>query len=142
MNEVEQILVKHNTMTLATIGEKGASAAAIFYVFSKKDNAIIFLSNPKSEHIINLMKNPKCAATIQEDGLDWEKIKGLQIKGDVSIADEGNWTLYYERYPFIKNNEDLKATLKKVKLYMLKIRWIRIIDNKTGLGNNEEIEYN
>ena len=79
MDKVQQILEKYNTMTLATVGKNGACAAAVFYAFSKEENAMIFLSSPKSEHILNLENNDKCAATIQEDGLDWEIIKGIHI---------------------------------------------------------------
>ena len=114
---------------------------SVFYAFSKEENAMIFLSSPKSEHILNLENNDKCAATIQEDGLDWEIIKGIQIKGNVELASEKYWHLYYEKYPFVKTDEKLKPYLERVKLYLLKIKWIRLIDNKTGLGKNEEINY-
>ena len=141
MDKVQQILEKYNTMTLATVGKNGACAAAVFYAFSKEENAMIFLSSPKSEHILNLENNDKCEATIQEDGLDWEIIKGIQIKGNVELASEKYWDLYYRKYPFVKTDEKLKPYLERVKLYLLKIKWIRIIDNKTGLGKNEEINY-
>ena len=141
MDKVQQILEKYNTMTLATVGKNGACAAAVFYAFSKEENAMIFLSSPKSEHILNLENNNKCAATIQEDGLDWEIIKGIQIKGNVELASEKYWHLYYGKYPFVKTDEKLKPYLERVKLYLLKIKWIRLIDNKTGLGKNEEINY-
>lgn len=141
MNKVQRILQKYNTMTLATVGENGACAAAVFYAFSEKENAMIFLSSPKSEHILNLESNNRCAATLQENGLEWEMIKGIQIKGNVKLASEKYWNLYYEKYPFVETDEKLKPYLERVKLYMLKIKWVRIIDNKTGLGKNEEINY-
>ena len=141
MNKVQRILQKYNTLTLATVGENGACAAAVFYAFSEKENAMIFLSSPKSEHILNLESNNRCAATLQENGLEWEMIKGIQIKGNVKLASEKYWNLYYEKYPFVETDEKLKPYLERVKLYMLKIKWVRIIDNKTGLGKNEEINY-
>ncbi|MFL2941860.1 MAG: pyridoxamine 5'-phosphate oxidase family protein [Candidatus Poseidoniales archaeon] len=141
MDKLQRILEKYNTMTLATVGENGACAAAVFYAFSEKENAMIFLSSPKSEHILNLESNNRCAATLQENGLGWEMIKGIQIKGNVKLASEKYWNLYYEKYPFVETDEKLKPYLERVKLYMLKIKWVRIIDNKTGLGKNEEINY-
>ena len=141
MDKVQQILEKYNTMTLATVGKSGACAAAVFYAFSEKENAMIFLSSPKSEHILNLENDDRCAATIQEDGLDWEMIKGIQIKGNVELASEEYWDLYYEKYPFVKTDEKLKPYLERVKLYLLKIKWVRLINNKTGLGKNQEINY-
>ena len=141
MDKVQRILEKYNTMTLATIGKTGACAAAVFYAFSEDEKAMIFLSSPKSEHILNLDNNDKCAATIQENGLDWEIIKGIQLKGNVELANEKYWDLYYKKYPFVETDEKLRPYLERVKLYMLKIKWIRIIDNKTGLGKNKEINY-
>ena len=125
-------------MTIATVGEKTASAAAVFYAPIKESKSLIFVSNEKSEHIMNCTKNSTCAATIQEDGLDWDVIKGLQIKGKISLADEKYWTIYFKKYPYIKSDETLSKALEKVKLYELKIGWIRQIDNSKGFGNKKE----
>jgi len=141
MDKVHQFLEKHNTMTLATVGEKGASAAAVFYAFSKKKNTLIFISSPESEHIKNIKKNDKCAATINDDGLDWEIIKGLQIKGRAKNANDDDWKSYFDRFPFVKKDKKLNSYLEKVNLYAFKIEWIRIIDNKEELGNNIELKY-
>ena len=141
MDVVQQFIEKHNTVTLATNGENGPCAAAVFYALNKNKNALLFISKPKSEHIKNIISNNKCAATIQEDGLNWELIKGVQLKGEIRLAKEEYWAYYFERYPFINNNENLKHHLKKVDLYTFDIKWARIIDNSEGLGNNSEFKY-
>ena len=127
-------------MTIATVGKKNASAAAVFYAPIKESKSLLFVSNEKSEHIMNCKENSHCAATIQEDGLEWSVIKGLQIKGEISIADKKYWTNYFEKYPYIKADETLSKALENVKLYEFKIKWIRMIDNSKGFGN--KIEYN
>ncbi len=140
MKPAQKFIEMHNTMTLATIGKDRPSAAAVFYAPIKKGKSLLFVSSEKSEHIINSKKNNSCAVTIQEDGLEWNVIRGLQIKGNIVLANEKYWNDYFERYDYIKSDSTLSKALEKVKLYELKIEWIRMIDNSKGFGNREEYE--
>ena len=140
MKSAQKFIEMHNTMTLATIGKDRPSAAAVFYAPIKKGKSLVFVSSEKSEHILNSSNNSSCAATIQQDGLEWTAIKGLQIKGKIVIANEKYWKDYFERYDYIKSDSTLSKALEKVKLYELKIEWVRIIDNTKGFGNREEYE--
>ena len=141
MDDIQTFLENHNTMTLATYGKDGPSAAAVFYTPIKKSASIIFVSSPESDHIKNLEKSKKCAATIQDDGLEWKKIKGLQLKGEINQANEKYWENYLRKYPYIKTNEELSKALEKVNLYEFRITWARLIDNTKGFGNRTEITY-
>ena len=141
MDDIQNFIKNHNTMTLATQGEKGVGAAAVFYAPSKEYKSLLFVSNHKSEHMINLENNNKCAVTIQEDGLEWKVIKGLQIKGTVTKAKESYWKTYFERFPYIKDDKILSNALEKVSLYELQISWARLIDNEKEFGNRTEITY-
>ena len=141
MERVKNYLKEHNTMTLATVGKKGISAAAVFYSETQQCDYLLFVSSPNSEHIANLGMDTKCAATIQNDGLEWEIIKGLQIKGIVELADENDWDIYFKKFPYIKENKTLSNSLKKVNLYKFIISWARLIDNSKGFGNREEYNF-
>ena len=141
MDDIQKFMENHNTMTLATNGKEGIGAAAVFYASIKKSTSLIFVSNPKSEHIENCRKNPNCAATIQEDGLEWSVIKGVQLKGTISLANKIHWNEYFEKYPYIKSDEVLSKALEKVELYEFRITWARLIDNTKGFGNRTEITY-
>ena len=140
MKSAQKFIEMHNTMTLATIGKDRPSAAAVFYAPIKKGKSLVFVSSEKSEHIVNSKNNNSCAVTIQEDGLEWNVIKGIQIKGNIILANEKYWNDYLERYDYIKSDSTLSKALEKVKLYELKIEWVRIIDNTKGFGNREEYE--
>ena len=141
MKEINTFIQKHNTLTLATEKNHDVFAAALFYVSVDNGKAVIFVSNPQSDHIKNLEKNRKCAATIQENNLDWEKIKGIQLKGTIELAEEKYWSIYLNEFEYISKSEKLKRAMKKVKLYKLKIEWARFIDNSKGFGNKKEIKY-
>ena len=140
MKSAQKFIEMHNTMTLATIGKGKPAAAAVFYAPIKKGKSLVFVSSEKSEHIINSKDNNSCAVTIQDDGLEWNLIRGLQIKGKIILAKEKYWKYYFERYDYIKSDSTLSKALEKVKLYELKIEWVRIIDNTKGFGNREEYE--
>ena len=98
MNAAQRFIKKHNTMTIATVGKGTAAAAAVFYAPIKENTTLIFVSNENSEHIVNSNEIPECAATIQEDGLEWNQIKGLQIKGTIALAKEKYWNYYFIIY--------------------------------------------
>ena len=138
MESVQKYLEEHNTMTLATVGKKGISAAAVFYAETRKYDSLLFVSSPKSEHITNSYVEKKCAATIQNNGLEWEVIKGLQLKGHLELAKDSEWDIYFEKFPYVKNNKILAKSLEKVKLYKFIISWVRFIDNSKGFGNRLE----
>ncbi len=140
MKPAQKFIEMHNTMTLATIGKDRPSAAAVFYAPIKNGKSLVFVSSEKSEHIVNSKNNNSCAVTIQEDGQEWNVIRGIQIKGNIILANEKYWNDYLERYDYIKSDSTLSKALEKVKLYELKIEWVRIIDNSKGFGNREEYE--
>ena len=141
MEDIQKFIRNHNTMTLATYGKKGIGAAAVIYAPSKEGISRFFVSNPKSAHIINLENNNKCAATIQEDGLKWDMIKGLQVKGSVTEAKKEYWEIYFGRFPYIKEDKILSKALEKVSLYELQISWARLINNEIEFGKRTEIRY-
>jgi len=141
MMDINNFIQKHNTLTLATERNHEVFAAALFYVPVDNCEALVFVSNPKSDHIKNIEYNSKCAATIQENNLDWKNIKGIQIKGEIKLAKEEYWEIYLKEFDYISSSETLKKAMEKVKLYKLKIKWARFIDNAKGFGNKKETEY-
>ena len=141
MKEISEFIEKHNTLTLATVKNHDVCAAALFYVSVDNGSSLIFVSNPKSEHIKNLDYSQRCAATIQENNLDWENIKGIQIKGSIEIADDKYWENYLTTFEYISKSETLSKAMKKVKLYKFDIDWARLIDNSKGFGNKKEYDY-
>ena len=76
-----------------------------------------------------------------EGQLNWENIKGVQIKGEIKIADDKYWNSYLGEFNYISESETLTKAMKKVKLYKLKISWARFIDNAKGFGNKMEQHY-
>lgn len=138
-------LAEHHVMTLATIGEDGPWAAAVFYAHD--DLKLYFLSAPTSRHAENLARDPRVAATLQRDYDDWPGIRGLQIEGrvrTVAPADEARIrALYQQRYPLVGGGAGvpraIMEALNKIRWYELVPKDIYLIDNTLGFAHREHL---
>lgn len=144
-DRVLAFLDAHHVMTLATVGEDGPWAAAVFY--AHEDLRLYFLSAPTSRHARNLARDPRVAATIQRDYDDWPGIRGLQLAGtvrEVARADEARVrALYRQRYPLIGGGAGVPRKLLEA---LDRIRWyefvpadIHLIDNTLGFAHRERL---
>ncbi len=132
----------HQVMTLATVGEEGLWAAAVFYV--NKGFTLFFLSAGHTRHGQNVVEDPRAAATIQEDYKDWPAIKGIQLEGRVTqlqgVERKEAISLYEKKFPFIKSApSQIRLGLARVNWYCLFPRRLYFIDNSQGLGHRDEI---
>ena len=135
-----------NVLTLATNGEDGPWAAAVFYV--NNDFNLFFLSDPATRHIQNISVNPQVAATIQKDYNDWKKIKGIQLEGEVqklSGAKKADAIMrYLLKFPVIGKETPIEIgqAMSKVDFYTLIPSAVYFIDNSCGLGHREKVNLN
>ncbi len=135
-------LHQHQVMTLATVGEDGPWAAAVFYV--NLEFLFYFLSAAHTRHVQNFLERPRVAATIQEDYKDWPEIKGIQLEGLVSQLHGQQkrraLSLYEGKYPFISNAPpQIRFALSRVSWFQLHPQRLYFIDNSKGLGHRDEI---
>lgn len=133
----------HQVLTLATVGDDGPWAAAVFYVNSGFD--LYFLSAGHTRHAQNVAARPQVAATIQEDYRDWPAIKGIQLEGTVrplTGADrDAAIARYVAKYPFLAEpDSSMQAALTKVNWYRLRPFRLYFIDNSKGLGHRDEVD--
>ncbi len=141
----EQALVyiqTHQVMTLATVGEEGVWATAVFY--ASIDFRLYFLSAPHTRHAQNFKYQNIIAATIQEDYEDWTNIKGIQLEGVVKQISGAKRlkiiTHYKQKFPFLANpNAKLVSALAKVNWYELTPTRLYFVDNSKGFGHRSEI---
>lgn len=143
---VRDYLAAHHVATLATSGNDGPWAAAVFYV--SDGYTLYFLSSPRSRHCRNLQLDPRVAVTIQADCSGWKEIKGVQLDGTVRVlageAEAQARRLYGEKYPLIGQLATLPAAIVEA---LARVCWYRIdpahlyfIDNAKTFGSREEVE--
>lgn len=139
-------LRRHHVMTLATSGEQGVWAAALFYV--NDGLTLYFLSSPATRHCTNLSQHRRAAVTIQADCTDWREIRGLQAEGSVcelSGDEEARARkLYGDKFPVVGKLAQAPAAIVKA---LARVRWYRFvpdrawfIDNSAGFGHREELD--
>lgn len=141
-----QYLQRHHVMTLATCGERGPWAAAVFYV--NVGPTLYFLSSPSSRHCLDLAHDPRCAATVQDDTGDWTQIKGIQLEGTAVELHGSEAQLarqrYGEKFPLVAQTDrtpaPIAAALAKVSWYRLQLARLHFIDNSRGFGHRDTID--
>ena len=150
---VLRYLQSHHVLTLATVGEDGPAAAALFYACDD-DFTLYFLSDPKTEHCRNLRQRPAVAVTVQDNVEDWQRIQGIQLWGTAAQLEDSDeaeraWAVYTARFPFVArlrtgteseaSDPALATQFQKVRLYKVVPRRIRLIDNTRGFAHKEEL---
>lgn len=135
-------LAGHHVMTLATRGQDGVWAAAVFYANEGFD--LYFLSAGHTRHAQHMVENAQVAVTIQDDVQDWTKIKGIQCAGEVQLLRgkerETAVAHYMQKFPFLQQAPlPIRAALNKVNWYRLHPRQLYFIDNSKGFGHRDEI---
>ena len=143
---VQAYLGAHHVMTLATAGDEGPWAAAVFYVHHGW--ALYFLSAAASRHCRNMAQNPRVSATIQEDYTEWRQIKGIQLEGTATrLSGEEQARardLYGAKFPLLRDTARLPAEIAAA---LASISWYRIaperawfVDNSVAFGHRDEID--
>lgn len=135
-------LRSHQVMTLATAGEDGVWAAAVFYVNEGFD--LYFLSAQHTRHARHIASDGRVAATIHEDYDGWEAIQGIQLEGVARVLEgaerETAILLYEEKYPFVAQaDQQIQAALARVDWYRLRPEALYFIDNSRGFGFRDRV---
>jgi uncharacterized protein YhbP (UPF0306 family) len=133
----------HHVMTLATSGADGPWAAAVFYVNDAFD--LYFLSATSTRHMVNLQRDPRVAATIQEDYRKWSDIRGIQIAGNVRQIEDGEQAdviqRYQQKFPIVGDDapEDIARAMARIAWWKLTAERVYFIDNSRGLGHRDQV---
>ncbi|MBI3079278.1 MAG: pyridoxamine 5'-phosphate oxidase family protein [Deltaproteobacteria bacterium] len=141
---------EHNVLSLAVAGEDGPWAASLFYV--NDGLTLYFLSDPLARHGQAVARDPRVAATINEDYREWKEIKGIQMEARCElVTSEAErlraMALYIKKYPFVAAffspasllSKTIREKVGKVKLYRLQVERVWFIDNEKGFGYREEL---
>ena len=145
---IAAFLDAHHVMSLATCGPNGAHAANVFY--ARSGFALLWVSDPSSRHSVELEADPRVAATIAPDYVDFADVRGLQISGYARrVVDAPERTragaLLEARYPFLQHASEgplaLREAYARVGFYRLEPERITIIDNSRGFGHKDTLEF-
>lgn len=143
---IVSFLTAYHVMSLATAGSAGIHAANLFYACDGL--ALVWVSDSDARHSRAIAADPRVAATIAPDYVDFPVIRGLQIAGMARRVTEPEQQrclgLLEARYPFLRElahlPEDLRAAYARAAVYRLQPARIVLIDNTKGFGHKETLE--
>jgi len=146
-HQIGSFLAAHHVMSLATFSSGGPHATSLFYACD--GFALIWLSDPDTQHSRELEADPRVAATVAPDYSDFTAIRGVQIAGAarrIVAADERMQHLarLEARYPFLgqwaAQPLELRQAYARTAVYRLQPARIVLTDNTKGFGHKETFE--
>ena len=105
-SSIPKFILQHTVMTMASFDGQYPHCANCFYAYHSGFNAVVFKSDPNTQHIKSSMINKHVAGTILPDNLKKGITQGIQYKG-IFISPEGDYAaevekVYYSKYPFAR----------------------------------------
>jgi uncharacterized protein YhbP (UPF0306 family) len=134
-------------VSLATFGSSGPHATSLFYACDGL--ALVWVSEPDTQHSREIEADPRVAATVAPDYSDFTAIRGVQIAGAarrIEAADERmrHLSQLEARYPFLGQLAvgplKLRQAYVRTAVYRLQPARIVLIDNTKGFGHKETLE--
>jgi uncharacterized protein len=121
---------KHHVLTLATCAENSPWCANCFYTYLKEENCFVFTSDNQTKHIQDIQKNNMVSGSIVLETKIIGKIQGIQFRGIMEQPCKSLSTkakkAYLKRFPY--------AALMKTTLWIVRINYIKMTDNRLGFG--------
>lgn len=121
---------KHHVLTISTTVNNEPWCASCFYVYLEEENALVFTTGEGTRHGKEFVENPHVAGSVVLETMIIGKIRGIQFSGVVSEP-EGEIlakakSAYLKRFPV--------AALMDTRLWMVKLTYIKMTDNRLGFG--------
>jgi uncharacterized protein len=121
---------KHHVLTIATTVNNEPWCANCFYVYLEEENSVVFTTGGDTRHGKEFVGNPFVAGSVVLETIVIGKIRGIQFQGIVSEP-EGDILSraksgYLKRFPV--------AALMDTRLWIVKLNYIKMTDNRLGFG--------
>ncbi len=121
---------KHHVLTIATYTGNEPWCANCFYVYLEEENSLVFTSDTSTRHGKEFLENSLVAGSVVLETMIVGKIRGIQFQGVISEP-EGELLArakkaYLLRFPV--------AALMDTHLWVVKLTYIKMTDNRLGFG--------
>jgi hypothetical protein len=145
--QIGAFLDAHHVMSLATLGVGGPHATNLFYACDGL--ALLWVSDPDTQHSREIEADPRVAATVAPDYTDFAVVRGVQITGAARRIVAADERLRFQaqleaRYAFLgqlaNGPPKLREAYARTALYRLQPARIVLIDNTKGFGHKETLE--
>lgn len=126
LEKIGLFISAHHVMTLATSYDNIPQSCNLFYTYLPEKQLFVVASDPKTEHMQNVLINPNIAGSIVLETKAIGKIEGLQFKGLMSEADKSLGKYYFEAFPY--------ARVMAPTLWVITLETMKLTDNRLGFG--------
>lgn len=129
-NRIVKFFRKHHVLTIATSVENEPWCASCFYVFLEEEDSLVFTTDGNTRHGKEFLMNPSVSGSVVLETMIIGKIRGIQFSGIVSEPGgellEKAKNAYIKRFPV--------ASLLDLNLWIVKLNFIKMTDNRFGFG--------
>jgi uncharacterized protein YhbP (UPF0306 family) len=138
---IATLLRGQTTLSLATTSADGEpSVAPLFYIVDK-ELILYWLSSESSLHSQNLLTTPQAAATVYPPAKSWKEIRGVQMRGVVSIVTDPQRRAalvkaYCEHFNL---GRVFRLAIRHSALYAFQPEFFRYFDNAKAFGHKFEL---
>ncbi len=134
MNHPEKRIVdfihEHHVLTLATSIDGQPWCANCFYIYLEDADIFVFTSDDNTRHIQEVLVNSKVAGSVVLETKTVGNIRGIQFAGTMERPETNLLAkakrAYLSRFPY--------AILIKTTLWILRVDYIKMTDNRLGFG--------
>jgi uncharacterized protein YhbP (UPF0306 family) len=127
---ITEFIRQHHVLTLSTCAFGKSWSANCFYAYMEDENMLVFTSDENTKHIQDVKINPEVSGSIFLETKIVGKIQGIQFTGIMSEPEGDLFRrarhYYLKKFPF--------AALMNTTLWVLKINYIKMTDNRLGFG--------
>lgn len=121
---------QHHVLTLATCVENNPWCANCFYVWLEDENCFVFTTDNTTKHAQDAIQNQNVAGSVVLETSIVGKIRGIQFRGTMQIpenelASKARFA-YLKKFPF--------AALMNTSLWIVRVNYIKMTDNRLGFG--------
>ncbi len=138
---IRAFLATQTTLALATAGRGGTPHTAPLFYLLDESLSLCWFSSRSSAHSRNLRLHPAAAVTVFAPAERWEDIRGVQMRGTVSVvtghARRSIAQAYLERFLL---GAEFEPVMARSGLYAFRPSWARYIDNSMGFGYKFELK--
>ncbi|MBQ2364236.1 MAG: pyridoxamine 5'-phosphate oxidase family protein [Alistipes sp.] len=130
MEPIDSRIIKfakqQHLLTVATSADGVPYVASCFYAYDVKRNLFIFTSSQSTRHGREMLQNQRVALNIALHTRIVGRIKGLQVTGHATQADEAAKSTYLKCFPY--------AVVAPLELWMVAPDMLKLTDNTLGFG--------
>ncbi|MCF8257605.1 MAG: pyridoxamine 5'-phosphate oxidase family protein [Flavobacteriales bacterium] len=131
LKHIVQFISSQQVFTLATTSGHGAYCTPCYYAFEPVGIRLLFMSDPTTRHITELIADGRVAGSILPDRSALGRVRGVQFMGMAYPCDSDQEyqvlkDIYLKRFPIARAMEG--------ELFAVRLDWLKMTDNTLGFG--------